>query len=121
MIARVGAFATTNPKLLAAMSAWPQGDVGGEPIPNDHTDARYDDRVVTRIGRLVEELAPLLTALAGHDARFAAYPRRFTAALGGVDAGDQALVSSPMRDSVHTIWFEFHEDLLRALGRDRKE
>jgi len=24
-------------------------------------------------------------------------------------------------DSVHNIWFEFHEDLLRTLGRERVE
>ena len=39
----------------------------------------------------------------------------------GIDAGRHELVSSPMVDSVHNVWFEFHEDLLRTLGRARKE
>jgi hypothetical protein len=38
-----------------------------------------------------------------------------------VDEGDTAYVSTPTVDSVHNVWFEFHEDLLRTMGRARKE
>jgi hypothetical protein len=38
-----------------------------------------------------------------------------------VDTGEHDLVASPMADSIHNIWFEFHEDLLRTLGRTRAE
>ena len=55
------------------------------------------------------------------DVRFARYSGRFAAALAAIDAGDHDLVSSPVRDSVHNIWFEFHEDLLRTLGKARVE
>jgi hypothetical protein len=114
-------FDEINGKLLAAMSAWQQVDVGGQKVANDHTDSGYDDRIIARIDRLVQRLGPLLDALSRFDERFAGYRQRFTAALAGIDEGRHELVSSPTRDSVHTIWFEFHEDLLRTLGRKRKE
>ena len=119
--ALVTRFEAVNTQLLETMSAWQQVNVGGRKMANDHSDADYDGKVITRIDRLVQRLQPLLDALAAYDPRFTAYGRRFTAALDGIDAGDHELVSSPVRDSVHTVWFEFHEDLLRTLGRDRKE
>jgi hypothetical protein len=114
-------FETTNTQFLGAMSSWQQVEVGGRKVTNDHTDAAYDGRVITRIERLVGRLEPLIDALAGHDERFTGYSRRFTAALEGIDGGDHDLVSAPTRDSVHNVWFEFHEDLLRTLGRERVE
>ncbi|MDL5159721.1 hypothetical protein [Actinomycetospora termitidis] len=116
-----GRFETTNTQFLTAMSSWQQVDVGGRKVTNDHGDAEYDEKVITRIERLVGRLEGLVAALAAHDARFSTYSTRFEAALAGIDSGDHDLVSSPMRDSVHTIWFEFHEDLLRTLGRERTE
>jgi hypothetical protein len=121
VLAAVERFEDTNTQLLAAMTRWQTVDVGGRQVPNDHGDAAYDDRVVQRIERLVHRLDPLLTALAGHDARFGLYRARFERALDAVDRGDLDHVSSPLVDSVHTVWFEFHEDLLRTLGRQRRE
>jgi hypothetical protein len=121
IIALADRFDDINGKLLAAMSAWQQIDIGGQKVANDHTDASYDDRIITRIERLVQRLQPLLDALTRYDERFAGYQQRFDAALAGLDEGRHDLVSSPTLDSVHTVWFEFHEDLLRTLGRARKE
>jgi len=117
----VGRFETVNAQFLTAMSAWQQVDVGGRKVTNDHSDSAYDEKVIGRIDRLVGRLTPLLDALTGHDERFAGYRRRFGVAMAGVDAGRHELVSSPTEDSVHNIWFEFHEDLLRTLGRERTE
>jgi hypothetical protein len=36
-----------------------------------------------------------------------------------VDAGDASFVVTPTKDSVHNVWFEFHEDILSVLGRPR--
>jgi hypothetical protein len=121
ILALVDRFEEINAQLLATMSAWQQVDVGGQKVANDHTDASYDDRVIARISRLVQRLDPLLAALQQADPRFASYRERFAAALAGIDDGRAELVSAPTLDSVHTIWFEFHEDLLRTLGRARKE
>lgn len=114
-------FETVNAQFLTTMSSWQQIDVGGRKVANDHSDSEYDDKVITRLDKLVQRLGPLLEALAGHDPRFAAYPRRFARAMETIDAGQHDLVSSPTKDSVHNIWFEFHEDLLRTLGRERTE
>jgi hypothetical protein len=114
-------FDTVNRHLLATMSSWQLVDAGGRKIANNHTDSAYDDKVITRLARLVDQLAPLLSALTNHDGRFARYQARFAAAVNAVDQGQHDLVSSPTADSIHNIWFEFHEDLLRTLGRTRTE
>lgn len=121
VIALADGFEEINARLLAAMSAWQQVDIAGRKMVNDHTDSAYDDRIITRIERLVQRLDPLLDALSQYDPRFVGYKHRFAAAIGAIDEGRHELVSSPTADSVHTIWFEFHEDLLRTLGRERKE
>ena len=70
----------------------------------------------------MQRLSPLIDALAGHDPRFAVYLERFDAAMAARSTpGAIEFVSSPTADSVHNVWFEFHEDLLRTLGRARKE
>ena len=114
-------FETVNAQFLTTMSSWQQIDVGGRKVANDHGDAAYDDKVIGRLDKLVARLGPLLDALGGHDARFGTYRRRFAAAMAGIDEGRHELVSSPTQDSVHNVWFEFHEDLLRTLGRERTE
>ncbi len=121
VLAQVERFETVNAQFLTTISGWQQVDVGGRKVANDHTDAEYDDKIIGRIDRLVARLEPLIDALAGHDPRFAGYATRFAAAMNQVDAGRPEYVSSPTLDSVHTVWFEFHEDLLRTLGRDRAE
>lgn len=116
---QVARFDATNTQFLEAMTSWQQVNVGGRMVTNDHSDAQYDDKVVTRLQKLVARLDPLLEALSEHDARFALYGRRFDEAVDGVDAGRQELVAAPTEDSIHTIWHELHEDLLRTLGQDR--
>jgi pyruvate,orthophosphate dikinase len=34
-------------------------------------------------------------------------------------AGDASMLASPLKDSYHTVWFEFHEELIVLSGRDR--
>jgi hypothetical protein len=119
VLEEVDRFEETNTALLTAMTQWQAVEVGGTTVPNDHSDAEYDDKVLRKIDRLTRKLDPLLAAMSVHDPRFGIYQRRFEGALERVDAGEIEYVSSPLHDSVHTIWFEFHEDLLRATGRQR--
>jgi hypothetical protein len=114
-------FELINSQFLTAMSAWQQVDVGGRKVTNDHSDSEYDDKIISLLNKLITRLEPLLEALAEHDPRFGVYLTRFGNAVDGVDRGEHELVSSPMLDSVHNIWFEFHEDLLRTLGQERAE
>lgn len=114
-------FETVNSQFLTAMSSWQQISIGDRKVTNDHSDSDYDQKVLSQLEKLTQRLLPLLDALAGHDPRFRRYPQRFDAAMDGVDGGRQELVSSATEDSIHNIWHEFHEDLLRTLGRERTE
>ncbi|MFT4234667.1 MAG: hypothetical protein QM607_06685 [Microbacterium sp.] len=114
-------FEAVNSQFLQTISGWQQIEVGGKKVTNDHSDADYDGKILDRIDKQVSRLERLIETLQDHDARFGAYVRRFRTASDAVARGDIDLVSSPMRDSIHNVWFEFHEDLLRTLGRERKE
>jgi hypothetical protein len=114
-------FERINAQLLQTMAEWQQIDVGGHKVANDHSDRDYDEKVITTAARLVERLKPIAGALGERDSRFLRYGERFDAALDRVDRGERDYLSSPMLESVHNIWFEFHEDLLRALGKARTE
>ena len=114
-------FEVVNGHFLTVISSWQQIDVGGRKITNDHTDSEYDDKVLGRLDKLVARLIQLIHVLGERDARFDRYAVRFARANDLVAAGDLAYVSSPTIESVHNIWFEFHEDLLRTLGRERSE
>ena len=114
-------FEVVNTQFLQTISAWQLVEVGGKKVANDHTDADYDGKILDRLDKQVSRLSRLIGVLEARDARFAAYVRRFGDAGDQVARGDVDLVSSPVRDSIHNVWFEFHEDLLRTLGRARKE
>ena len=114
-------FEVVNAQFLQTISAWQVVVVGDRKIANDHTDADYDGRILDRLDKQVSRLSRLIEVLQARDPRFGAYVRRFADTADGVARGDIDLVSSPTRDSIHNVWFEFHEDLLRTLGRARKE
>lgn len=114
-------FDPLNQGFLEALTAWQTMRVGDRQVPNDHSDPEYDDKVVAKVDRLVERLRPVLAAFEAHDPRFGTYGQRFDAALDEVSRGRPEFVSQPTVDSVHNVWFEFHEDLLRTLGRQRQE
>ena len=114
-------FEKINAQLLQAMAAWQQIDVGGHKVANDHSDRDYDEKIITRAAKLVERLKRIAGALGDHDPRFLRYGERFDAALDRVDRGEREYLSTPGLESVHDIWFEFHEDLLRSLGKARTE
>jgi hypothetical protein len=114
-------FEAVNRRFLDVLADWHQVDVGGRRVTNDHNDPEYDAKVITRLDRTVQRLCDILRELAGREPRFDRYARRLGAAMRKVDGGDTAYVSTPTVDSVHNVWFEFHEDLLRTMGRARKE
>jgi hypothetical protein len=94
---------------------------GGEPVPNDHTDAAYDGAIVDRLGVLHGEISTVLTDVTAALPRFESYPRRFTSALGRLRAGERSALARPLSDSYHDVWMQLHEDFLLSLGRGREE
>lgn len=89
--------------------------------PNDHTDSAYDQSVIERLVSLHAGFAPLVSRIAAVAPRLAAYSRRFENALQQINAGDISFVARPIADSYHTVWFEFHEELIGLLGLTREE
>jgi hypothetical protein len=99
-------FESTNKQFLQAISAW-------------QTDGGSDPGKLDRLLRLVERLTKALSSIQGRIPRYRRYADRFTAAMDRIDAGSTEYVTSPTVDSVHNIWFEFHEDILTVIGRPR--
>jgi len=99
------AFEGINTKFIGQVTEWQQSE----------GDARIERRLLQTVERLVRDLSALVSRIP----RYAAYARRFERAMDRVDQGLREYVCSPTVDSVHNIWFEFHEDILAVLGRPR--
>jgi hypothetical protein len=103
------------------MTDWQMMPAGTERVPNDHSDADYDDDIIDKLGALHERAHRPLERFASLEPRLERYLRRLESAYDKVLAGDHDWVSGARVDSYHTVWFELHEDLLRMLGRERQE
>ena len=114
-------FERINRDLKALMTEWQSVPVGGEMVPNDHTDPEYDARIIDRLGELHEQAEPMMRQLAEAVDRLDLYRQRLEAAYDRAMGGETDYVSGVRVDSYHTVWFELHEDLLRMLGRKREE
>jgi len=94
--------------------------VPGDPLAaNDHTDFRWDDRVLDELRHVVQAVRPLCLELGASLDRMSGYDARLDRALARVEQGERSYVDRPRADSVHTVWFELHEDLLATLGLSR--
>lgn len=114
-------FEVVNRRLLDVFTRWQTVQRGGEQIPNDHADPDYDAGIVDELGDLVERAEPVLAPFVRAEPRIGIFQQRLDAAYDRVLAGDHDHVSGARIDSVHTVWFELHEDLLRMLGRSRSD
>jgi hypothetical protein len=115
-------FEKINRELLSLFTDWQMMPAaGGERVPNDHSDADYDNGVIDRLGAQHERAEKVLNRFAGLDPRLGIYKTRLDEAYDKVLAGETDWVSGARIDSYHTVWFELHEDLLRMLGREREE
>ncbi|WP_419851172.1 pyruvate, phosphate dikinase [Candidatus Poriferisocius sp.] len=118
----VDRFHVPNLEFKELVTRWQMRTIGGETVVNDHADTAYDqslirtlrDDVHPAVSAIVEETA----ALAEH---MADYTRRFTRALSRLEGGDRNYMAHPLLDSYHTVWFEFHEELIRLAGRTRRD
>jgi hypothetical protein len=111
------AFRSMNREVLQVCTDW-QVRPGG--APNDHTDAAYDWSVIDRLEAIDDRAGPLVRRLAGADSRFGGYRERLRAARRRIVDGEREWLTSPRVDSYHTVWMELHEDLLAALGLERR-
>jgi hypothetical protein len=120
VIAAHEVFIALNSGFLAAVTNWQIRPDRADPLAaNDHTDWRWDQRVLDDLRGLQRGLQPVCEQLAAALQRFTGYAERYSAALERVDRGDRAWVAQPKIDSCHTVWMELHEDLLATLGLER--
>lgn len=110
-------FDEHNSTLKSIVSDWQMRD--GQ--PNDHGDPTYDQSVLDRLYRLDAGFQPLLARIVEKAERLAPYPGRFANAIARLREGDTTYVARPITDSYHTVWFEFHEELIGLLGLSREE
>lgn len=117
----IEAFQPLDARLKQAVTDWQLRRVAGELAPNDHTDADWDLRVFDRLDQLNTDLALWLEPLRLALPRFDRYRARFERALDAAQGGDGRYVASPRVDSMHGVWFELHEDLIRLAGSTRAQ
>ena len=111
-------FLALNPELLDLCTAWHMRAVDGVMTINDHTDAAYDGRVLTRFVDLDRRAEPVCAALQAALPRFGRYRGRLAAALSRAGAGEPEHLADTTT-SYHSVWFQLHEDLLVTLGIPR--
>jgi hypothetical protein len=113
-------FLPLNQRLGVACTDWQIRPAPGEPMAfNDHSDWRWDDRVLGDLATLGGSFRRLCDRLSGCLARFGGYAGLYSSALGKAQAGQRSWVDAPDRDSCHLVWLQFHEDLLATLGIPR--
>jgi hypothetical protein len=94
-----------NRQFIKAVSDWQTS--GG--------DVRARDKMAKLVERMIRNLGQI-TALIP---RYEKYANRFERAMTLADRGETDFVCKPTVDSMHNIWFEFHEDILAVVGRPR--
>jgi hypothetical protein len=88
---------------------------------NGNADAEALFVTVDSLSGIVQRVKPALRRAAQAVPRFDTYTPRLQTALDAAAAGDGRFITDPRVDSLHSIWFECHEDFLVTLGRDREE
>ena len=77
----------------------------------------------TVVARLLREVHPQATRIIAVAARLVprlyGYQRRLDHALLRLQSGDPSFLAHPGVESYHTIWFEFHEELITISGSTR--
>jgi hypothetical protein len=109
-------FLTLNTELLQLCSDW-QVKRGG--VANDHGDAAYDWSVIDRLIALDERAGAVARHSGTAIGRLVPYRSRLRLARSRVENGEHEWFTSPRIDSYHTVWMQWHEDLLLALGLER--
>lgn len=86
---------------------------------SDWQSTEGDERIQGRLMKTVERLMKNLEEIVSKIPRYQNYVRRFADSIALVDSGNKNYVCKPTIDSIHNVWFEFHEDVLSVLGRPR--
>jgi hypothetical protein len=105
-------FLPLNARFQEAVTRWQIRPLPGDPMANnDHTDFRWDDRVLESLRSLGRGLIPVDTDLVTALARFGGYAERYNAAVARVVRGENRWVDGVGIDSCHVVWMQLHEPL----------
>jgi hypothetical protein len=110
-------FRSVNADFKALVTDWQLR--GGE--PNPHDDAEYDATVLARLDGVHARVLPIIDAVSAQLPRLAVYSTKLVAALDKIKTGDSTWLTRPLIDSYHTVWFEWHEELIGAVGLTREQ
>ncbi|MEM7141411.1 MAG: pyruvate, phosphate dikinase [Actinomycetota bacterium] len=104
-------FLAVNTDFKLLVTEWQTGD--------------QDDAAFTATSGALRALdsavAPMLAESIRLVPRLGHFAPRFGAAMEAFANGDVSMLASPLKDSYHTVWFEYHEELIHLGGRDRAE
>jgi len=114
-------FDDLNRRMKAAITDWQVVRIGSAVVPNDHTDARRDAAVIDRLAQAASSAALLLRPLSRARRRIEVLLARLDAALARVVSGGGEWVCGLGVDSLHSVWWNLHAELLALLGRERGE
>jgi hypothetical protein len=114
-------FESLNRDFKALITDWQVRPIGVAKLPNDHSDAEYDERVLRRLCTVHDRAEEILSVLSCSSPLVARHVDRLRAALERAESDEPEWVSGVRCDSYHAVWFELHEDLLRLLGKSREE
>jgi PEP-utilising enzyme, mobile domain len=77
--------------------------------------------MVGEFATILEQVGPTLRDSAAVAPRFGAYAERLHAAFANARAGDHQFITGVRVDSMHTVWWELHEDYIQTLGISREQ
>ena len=113
-------FRPLNRELGELMTQWQVRPTREDALaPNDHRDAGYDDAVVRRLARLLDQTRPVTDQLAQALDRLSVHQPRIDHALKRIEKLENAWVDSPTLPSLNIVWIQLHEDLLATLNLPR--
>lgn len=118
--AALEAFHELDQRMKDTITAWQLRDLGGTQVPNDHTDRIYDARVMARLTELHHDTSAWVESMTGAPSSVHDYIARLQKSLQSARS-DPRFMASPLVDSYHGVWFEFHEALIQLAGRKRAD
>jgi hypothetical protein len=112
-------FLQLNERVLRVSSDWQLRREGGVEVANDHSDPDYDLSVIDRLSELHDRAKICAAKIGACAPRFEPYGVRLDGCMQRLEEGDHSAFTAPLAESYHTVWFEFHQDLLLTLGLER--
>ena len=96
--------------------AFKDGISGWQTAPDPETARPL---LLDTISTIHSDLISLIGEVATQLPRLGAFAAHFEVALNAIRDGDDSMIASPLKDSYHTSWFEFHEELIALANLDR--